>query len=165
MRKATINKITGYLILIVVVTFLSSGFYFWEQYLLTHFLGGFQEPNMPIMHSSPGFHFFFKAWPIWIFPLIINSLIIILLGRKYYQVFQKRISKLKQENLRLQNEIKELKFKLIKLNDKVNKSICKVDQEKHKALQIAYDNLAYDYKQSTDFIEKLLDKINQHDLK
>ncbi|STX52687.1 Uncharacterised protein [Legionella busanensis] len=165
MRKATINKIIGYLILIVVVTFLSSGFYFWEQYLLAHFLGGFQEPDIPIMHSSPGFHFFFKAWPIWIFPLIINNLFITLIGKKYYQVFIKRIAKLKQERLKLQNEIKELKFKLIKLNDEVNKSRRNVDQEKHKALQIAYDNLVNDYKQSTDFIEKLLDKINQYGLK
>ncbi|MGQ3888423.1 hypothetical protein ACQUW5_05250 [Legionella sp. CNM-1927-20] len=165
MRNATINKIIGYLILIVVVTFLSSAFYFWEQYLLAHFLGGFQESAKPIMHSRPGFHFFFTAWPIWVFPLIISNLLIILLGRRYYQIMLRRIQKLKQERLKLQHEIQELRLKLVNLNKQTNQSIKDTAHKEYDALQIAYNNLVNDYKQSTDFIEKLLDKINQNDLK
>ncbi len=142
---------------------LASGFYFWEQYLLDHFLGGFHEQGMPVIHSGKGFYFFFKVWPVWAFPLIVNNLLILFLAKKYYQFVVHRFWQLRQERFKLKNEIKELQRKLINLNhsQSATRSVANKD---YNALEKAYNNLASDYQQSTDFIEKLLDKINKQNL-
>ena len=63
------------LLTIIAVILASVSYYFWEDYLFSHFLGGYDQYGLPKQVSYQGFYFFFAAWPLWLYPLFLLCLL------------------------------------------------------------------------------------------
>ncbi|AHE66135.1 hypothetical protein [Legionella oakridgensis] len=136
------------------------GYYFWEAYLLTHYLGGYDQYGLPVQRSYPGFHFFFHAWPLWFFPMIVILAIMIFLQwlrmakvRREKQILTKILADKTLIIEELHEELHALKTKLDKVRDN------SLLEEKYEQLEDELFSLEEDYERSLNFIEKLLEKV------
>lgn|GEM_PF-3695374 len=153
-RIKRLLKLIGLTIVLVI------GYYFWEQYLLNHYLGGFDENGLLVAHSHTGFWFMMKAWPVWAYPLAVLAVVMIFWKQKRIHDLHDHIRLIEQNRITLQNEVSDLQKEVKLLNDEQyriqQESLIQTD---YKALRTAYAELKDDYNQSLEFIEKLLEKI------
>lgn len=150
------NKLK-FLYLFFAVFIVTVGFFFWEQYLLNHFLGGYDEYGLPAQKSATGFYFFIKTWPVWSYPLLIFVTISFFINghksvvREYQNDYLTQ--KLTEKTLsceQFHNEVRALNSTIQSL-------------ERHAQLKNDYDKLIdlyaklnEDYQRSLDFVEKIL---------
>ncbi|WP_133128348.1 hypothetical protein [Legionella nagasakiensis] len=149
-------------ILLITIGVIGSvvGFYFWETYLLTHYLGGYNEYGLPVQHSYPGFYFFLYAWPLWLFPVFV--LLVIMSFFQWYRVVKshKKRQVLTEALVNKEVQIEELREELRTLKNKFDKiKGYSLLQEEYRQLEDEFFALQKDYERSLNFIEKLLEKI------
>lgn len=75
-NKWTMLRVSG---IALVVAWLTAGFHFWEVYLGTHYLGGFNEYGLPADFSRTGWALLIDAFTLWAVPSLICALIASLL--------------------------------------------------------------------------------------
>lgn len=147
---------------IIAVVLASVSYYFWEDYLFSHFLGGYDQYGLPKQVSHQGFYFFISAWPVWLYPIF---LLCLLAGILYLIGFDEKIKAARQNYLQTQKIRKEkqaLKQELQNVHGQLDATRAqlrkKVDQLKSKNLQVEeeYSDLMAEYQKSLSIIEKLL---------
>lgn len=146
-RKNQVRKMALLIVQVIIVTIL---FYFWERYLKHHFLGTLDVFNRPIIKSATGFHFFWMAWPVWSFPMLVTLWAVLLYKWHRSRLLRQQIQLIEQHRTTQQLQLNQLQDKL-QQHDKL--------ESEWELSQAAYNDLLKDYQRSTDFIEKLLDKL------
>ena len=154
------------LFLAFIVIALAIAFYFWELYLLRHYLGGYDSYHLPIQQSHTGFSFFITSWPLWLFPVVLTSTVLII-------SFQRAKLRQKHKMASLKDELHGLKEKynaLLAKEHAMKNKLTKVKgythlQNKHRKLEEEYLALKKDYNRSLDFAEKLLENIKETEQK
>jgi len=145
-----------FLYLFFAVFLLTVSFYFWERYLLNHFLGGYDQYGLPAQQSATGFFFFLAGWPVWSFPLLVifSSWFFVsnIKNERRREIKSDIASKLVEKELectQLYQEVRALEAAL--------KSTAGYKDE-YADLDKAFCALAKDYKRSLELIEQLLDQ-------
>lgn len=147
-----------------MVCLIAITFYFWERYLFRHFLGGFNAQGLSIPVSKPGYSFFIKAWPLWLFPLALYYLIMRVYKKKRIEGLKAHVRLIEQERINQTEKIETLEKELQVISDYSSRqSLTTFNSESKKQLEMDYQALQKDYQLSLDFIEKLLLKLKAED--
>lgn len=146
--------------LTIIAISIAIAFYFWELYLLRHYLGGYDAYGLPVRQSRSGFLFFLQAWPVWLFPVGIALLAMLFVLINKTQTHKAEMNELKKEL-----EEQKAKYETLLLEEQsVKKKLEKVKgyahlQDKYRKLEKEYFALKKDYQRSLNFTERLLEKI------
>lgn len=158
------SKRTFIFLTIIGIIFYTVGFYFWEVYLFSHYLGGYNQYGLPVQSSHSGYWFFLSAWPVWTFPLFCMLGVIFLVYLFRSSKVARRHLKLLDRNQSNEDKINQLLLDVDRLNHQLNRARKKTHlQKKYHQLEQDFSALRNEYEQSLDFIEKLLDKMQKED--
>lgn len=71
---------TVYIVLAaMLIGWITAAFHFWEQYLLSHFIGEFDAFGLPSNFSRTGFSLLLDGWQLWLIPALLLSLLVCIL--------------------------------------------------------------------------------------
>lgn len=149
---------------IILIVCYTVGFYFWEVYLFSHYLGGYNQYGLPVQSSHSGYWFFLSAWPVWTFPLFCLLAIIFFVYFIRSSKSARGYLKLLDRNQKNEDKINQLLLEAEDLKHKLSRARKKTHlQKKYHQLEQEFSALRNEYEQSLDFIEKLLDKLQKED--
>jgi septal ring factor EnvC (AmiA/AmiB activator) len=149
--------------LLAIITFaviaLVVSYYFWESFLYTHYLGGYDQYGLPIQLSHPGFYFFIASWPIWLFPVAILLAMMFMFVTVKARKLLKHVHQLKSDIKEKSEALDAVKLELELAEKEVKKTQSMTALKRdHKDLEQEFSALMAEYQQSQAFIEHLLDK-------
>jgi len=96
----------------------TAAFHFWEQYLITHFMGEFDPFGLPSNFSRSGFALMLDAWVLWLAPALLTGIFVFTITYfvarhispiKELALEQKSVSALDSKDVASQLEIQQLK--------------------------------------------------------
>lgn len=155
-------KIKMILITVLAVLLIAVSYYFWEDYLFSHFLGGYDQHGLPKQQSYSGFYFFAAAWPLWLYPIFLFSL---LSGILYMIGFDEKIREARQHYDYIQiikKQKEELEEELQDAREQID-AILAMGRKKNKKLKAQLEHteqelktVMVEYEKSLSVIEKLL---------
>ncbi|WP_126339076.1 hypothetical protein [Legionella spiritensis] len=149
---------------IVLVITIAVLFAFWEHYLFRHFLGTFDHKGTAMQKSANGYLFFYRAWPLWSFPLFLGVVITALWKGRAVSRSRQRLKLLEKERVRQQAALHDLEAALRTCQREAVLADYSADDdapEKVRELVQSYDELKENYLASLNLIEKLLLKIKE----
>lgn len=135
---------TLYIVLLAfTIGWATVAFHFWEQYLITHFVGEFDPFGLPSNFSRSGFALILDAWILWLAPTLIIGMLVFTITYlatrhtsvvKEEQLEQKLIHGLDSKDVANQLEVQQLKRQITLLKEHLRsakKGIPKSKELKH----------------------------------